>query len=54
MEIKNVVLSKETVYVGETVSVTFKIIGAVKPFTFPFSNESLTEPTIEFIKNNDS
>lgn len=51
MEIANVSSSKKVVDVGESFSILFKVIGAEGAgFEFPFSNESLTENLIQFVK----
>lgn len=49
MEIQNVELVPKTVAVGTSFKLIFSIMGAVSfGFEFPFSNESLTEPKIQF------
>lgn len=51
MQIQNVKRSTSaTINTGEKIKVQFQIIGAVSPFQFPFSNESLSERLIQFIK----
>lgn len=51
MEIVDVLSSEKKVNVMDSFMISFSIIGAkpyIKPFTFPFSNESLTENKIVF------
>lgn len=49
MEILDVSLSPKVVSVNEKFHITFSVSGAEGVyFVFPFSNESLTENTIEF------
>lgn len=50
MEILDVVRDPAIVATNEPFRITFKIVGALNPFQFPFSNESLTEKEIVFIK----
>ena len=51
MEIKDVTTSATQVRVGDPIRVAFRVEGALPNyFKFPFSNESLTEKLIEFIK----
>lgn len=51
MEILDVATEKTTVDISTVIKISFKITGA-QPlcFTFPFSNESLTESKLEFVK----
>lgn len=51
MEIIDVLSSEREVGIKDPFRITFSIIGAkpyIKPFVFPFSNESLTENKIIF------
>lgn len=51
VEIKNVKLQTPSVSVGGVMKLVFEIFGAqAKSFEFPFSNDSLTEPKIEFVR----
>lgn len=51
MTITDVAVSNPTLSITQRFTVSFKINGAqAKAFTFPFSNESLTENLIQFIK----
>lgn len=38
------------VNIGQTIQLSFRIVGALGAFEFPFSNESLTQNTIIFVK----
>lgn len=49
MEIVDVVNHTPQVAASEIIKLTFAITGVNVPFEFPFSNESLTTPTIQFI-----
>ncbi len=51
MEIVDVVNHTPQVAASELVKVTFAITGIDVPFEFPFSNESLTAPMIQFLEN---
>lgn len=51
MEVIDVSSSKKVVNVKESFKIFFRVIGAeAAGFEFPFSNESLTENKIQFIK----
>lgn len=51
MKIVNVEHATSTpVKVGQTIRFSFQIIGALGSFEFPFSNESLAQNTIIFVK----
>lgn len=52
MEIVNVERSPSNIGVKEKFRILFEVV-TVRPFQFPFSNESLTERKIEFIKEED-
>lgn len=55
MEIVNVERATSTpVKVGQTIRFSFQIIGALGSFEFPFSNESLTQNMIIFVKGANS
>lgn len=43
-------LTISPIKVGETIRISFQIIGAIGSFEFPFSNESLVENKIIFVK----
>lgn len=47
--IENVQNKTPTVNVGAKITLTFEVTGASKYFTFPFTNNSLTEKKIVFI-----
>lgn len=49
MEIVDVQSLTPVVAASRPIRVIFNVVGAVAPFEFPFSNESLTENKIEFI-----
>ncbi len=49
MEIVDVVNHTPQVSASEMVKITFAITGVSVPFTFPFSNESLSKPMLEFL-----
>lgn len=53
MEIVDVVNHTPQVSASASVKVTFSITGLLIPFEFPFSNESLTDPMIQFIDQDD-
>lgn len=51
MEIINVLLTPKTVDVNGKFRVAFSVIGAeAAGLEFPFANESLTEPLLQFVK----
>lgn len=50
MEIKDVTRATEVVAAGGLLKLTFRIQGALGAFQFPFQNDSLTEKTIIFMK----
>lgn len=50
MEILDVLTSKTFLETEEPISIRFRVIGGEdKGFFFPFHNESLTEPRIQFV-----
>lgn len=49
MKIVDVERSPSDIGIKERFQILFKVV-IVEPFQFPFSNESLTEKKIEFIK----
>lgn len=51
LEVTSVQLLTPTVPITGVIKITFALLGGKpKPFTFPFSNESLTENLLEFIE----
>lgn len=51
MEITNAKLTVSALYINEAFTLSFKVVGAECPgFRFPFANESLTEPKLEFLE----
>lgn len=55
LTIENVtLLTPPIIQVTNRIKITFDVMGASpKPFTFPFSNESLTEDLIQFVREDD-
>ncbi len=52
MEIVDVENHTPEVAASALIKLTFAITGIITPFVFPFSNESLTKPMLEFIDGN--